>query len=87
MISSIAQDPRPGTGVFLFLPVVVELRRHQGLVRFPLPRRFLVVRFFVGRTLSGSTLPPVARFHSSYVCGLILPSTKSCAIFDAALCF
>jgi len=46
-------------------------------------RFFAVDRFFAARrpgfTRSGSFFPPVSRFHSSKVCGEILPSTSSCA--------
>jgi hypothetical protein len=57
--------------------------------------RFVVVRLFVTRfpagrfvelfrtsaTRSGSALPPVDRFHSSYCSSVIFPSTRSCANF------
>jgi hypothetical protein len=45
--------------------------------------RFFAGRFFAGRflTRSGSALPPVERFHSSYCSSVIFPSTSSCANF------
>jgi hypothetical protein len=40
---------------------------------------FRVVAFRTSATRSGSSLPPVERFHSSYCSSVILPSTRSCA--------
>lgn len=62
-----------------FRTVFVDLPVRDFLAVF---LRFAVV-FFVRvvfrRTRSGNAWLPVLRFHSSYVCGEILPSTSSCA--------
>jgi hypothetical protein len=48
------------------------------VVRFAVPRAFGLVRVRLA-TRSGRRLPPVSRFHSSYVAGEIFPSTNNCA--------
>ena len=40
---------------------------------------FVLGLLFFDLTFSGRALPPVSRFHSSKVSGLIFPSTNSCA--------